>query len=178
MRSLRNPDRPRSKAGSRTVAALTRAFLQEDINFLVTNRIPRRYATLLMGWFSRIRSRRLTRLSVGMWSLFDDLRLDEAKTQILSVSGNVSCANFATARGRLIRILASSRARAMPSLGPSAQCRQIRRFKRRVFHISLKELLGDEQLVERHREASSSLSVSAQVCITGFMRHATDESVA
>src|SRR5262249_61747090 len=71
MRSVRNP----------AIAALTRAFLQEDINFLITNRIPRRQATLLVGWFSRIRSRRLTRLSVGMWNLFDDLHLDEAKTR-------------------------------------------------------------------------------------------------
>src|SRR5215831_19549761 len=71
MRSFRNP----------AIAALTRAFLQEDINFLITNRIPRRQATLLVGWLSRIRSRRLTRLSVGMWNLFDDLHLDEAKTR-------------------------------------------------------------------------------------------------
>src|SRR5215510_1124787 len=70
MRSFRNP----------AIAALTRVFLQEDINFLITNRIPRRQATLLVGWFSRIRSRPLTRLSVGMWNMFDDLHLDEAKT--------------------------------------------------------------------------------------------------
>src|SRR5262245_59677971 len=65
----------------RTASALTRVFLQEDINFLVTNRIPRRYATLFVGWFSRIRSRPLTRISVAMWNLFDDLQLKEAKTQ-------------------------------------------------------------------------------------------------
>ena len=27
---------------------------REQINFLLTNRIPRRYATLFMGWFSGI----------------------------------------------------------------------------------------------------------------------------
>src|SRR5215510_10605133 len=82
MRSFRNA-RPRPVKAVRKPSAsrLARIFLQEDINFLVTNRIPRRYATLLMGWFSRIRSRRLTRISMSMWSLFDDLRLDEAKTQ-------------------------------------------------------------------------------------------------
>src|ERR1700733_12620843 len=72
MRSFRN----------RGASALTRVFLQEDINFLVTNRIPRRYATLLMGWFSRIRSRRLTKISLPAWRLFaNDLRLEEAKTR-------------------------------------------------------------------------------------------------
>src|SRR5262245_20865669 len=65
-----------------TSSALVRFFLQEDINFLVTNRIPRRYATLLLGWFSRIRSRRLTSVSVAVWRAFaPDLRLDESKAQ-------------------------------------------------------------------------------------------------
>lgn len=53
---------------------------QERLNFLLTNRIPRRLATRLMGWFSGIESRALTRLSVGIWRLFaDDLELDEAR---------------------------------------------------------------------------------------------------
>src|SRR5262245_15236264 len=69
---------------SRTVSALTNVFLQEDINFLLTNRIPRRYATLFMGWFSQIRNRPLTRISVATWNLFDDLQLDEAKNREFS----------------------------------------------------------------------------------------------
>jgi len=52
----------------------------ERLNFLVTNRIPRRLATRFMGWFSRIESPMLTRLSMFVWQLFaDDLRLDEAQ---------------------------------------------------------------------------------------------------
>src|SRR5262249_44204915 len=59
---------------------LARLFLQEDLNFLITNRIPRRLATRAMASFSRIRSRRLTRVSLRVWQLFaDDLRLDEAE---------------------------------------------------------------------------------------------------
>jgi phosphatidylserine decarboxylase len=59
---------------------LARVLLQEDLNFLVTNRIPRRLATRAMASFSRIRSRRLTRMSLRVWQLFaDDLRLDEAE---------------------------------------------------------------------------------------------------
>ena len=33
---------------------LDRLSQHERLNFLLTNRIPRRYATLFMGWFSRI----------------------------------------------------------------------------------------------------------------------------
>ncbi len=53
--------------------------LQEDLNFLLTNRVPRIALTRLMGWFSRIRSPLLTRLSVFVWRLFTDLDLGEAK---------------------------------------------------------------------------------------------------
>jgi len=55
---------------------------QEQLNFLLTNRIPRRMLTRFMGWFSRIESPRLTRISIGLWRLFaSDLDLSEAKTQ-------------------------------------------------------------------------------------------------
>lgn len=55
---------------------------QEQLNFLLTNRIPRRLATQFMGWFSRIESPLLTRCSIALWRLFaDDLDLEEAQTQ-------------------------------------------------------------------------------------------------
>ena len=54
----------------------------ERLNFLITNRLPRRSATLFMGWFSKLESTLLTRASIWIWSLFvDDLRLHEAETQ-------------------------------------------------------------------------------------------------
>lgn len=56
-----------------------RLILQEDLNFLLTNRIPRILLTHLMGWYSRIRSPWLTRLSIRVWRLFTDLDLDEAR---------------------------------------------------------------------------------------------------
>jgi phosphatidylserine decarboxylase len=66
--------------GSSAASVLARIFLQEDLNFLVTNRIPRRLATELMGRFSRIESPLLARASIAVWRLFaDDLRLHEAK---------------------------------------------------------------------------------------------------
>jgi phosphatidylserine decarboxylase len=58
-----------------------RLLLQEDLNFLLTNRVPRQALTRLMGRVSRIRSPRLTRLSIAVWRLFTDLDLSEAETQ-------------------------------------------------------------------------------------------------
>ena len=52
---------------------------QEDINFLLTNRIPRRLLTQFMGWFSKIEQPLVRDLSIGIWRLFSDLDLSDAK---------------------------------------------------------------------------------------------------
>jgi phosphatidylserine decarboxylase len=58
-----------------------RLLAQEDLNFLLTNRIPRRLVTQFMGWFSRIQQPLLRDLSIGLWRFFCDLDLSEAKEQ-------------------------------------------------------------------------------------------------
>lgn len=58
---------------------ILRIFEQEDINFLLTNRIPRRLATQFVGWFSQIELPIIRDLSIGIWRLFSDLDLTEAK---------------------------------------------------------------------------------------------------
>jgi phosphatidylserine decarboxylase len=58
-----------------------RLLLQEDLNFLLTNRVPRIALTRFMGWYSALRSPLLTRLSIGVWRLFTDLDLREAQQQ-------------------------------------------------------------------------------------------------
>jgi len=52
---------------------------QEDLNFLLTNRVPRIALTRAMGWFSQIRSPLLARLSIRVWRQFTELDLSEAK---------------------------------------------------------------------------------------------------
>jgi phosphatidylserine decarboxylase len=56
-----------------------RMFEQEDINFLLTNRIPRRLATTFVGWFSKIEQPLIRDLSIGLWRMFSGLDLSEAK---------------------------------------------------------------------------------------------------
>ena len=60
-------------------ALLAKLALQEDLNFLLTNRIPRRWATQFVGWFGRIRQPLIRDLSIGIWSLFSDLDLSDAR---------------------------------------------------------------------------------------------------
>jgi hypothetical protein len=52
---------------------------QEDLNFLLTNRIPRRLVTRFMGWFSQIEQPLVRELSIATWRLFSDLDLSEAR---------------------------------------------------------------------------------------------------
>ena len=58
------------------IASLTQ---QEDLNFLLTNRIPRAALTRFMGWFSKIENPLVRDASIGCWRLFSDLDLSEAR---------------------------------------------------------------------------------------------------
>jgi phosphatidylserine decarboxylase len=53
--------------------------LREDVNFLLTNRVPRRLLTRLIGWFSRIEQPLVRDLSLRAWGFFADLDLSDAK---------------------------------------------------------------------------------------------------
>ena len=58
-----------------------RLLAQEDLNFLLTNRVPRIALTHFMGVFSKIRNPLVSRASIGVWKLFTDLDLSDARTR-------------------------------------------------------------------------------------------------
>ncbi|MBV8062676.1 MAG: phosphatidylserine decarboxylase, partial [Nevskia sp.] len=65
--------------------ALRQLSQQEQLNFLLTNRVPRRALTQLVGWYSRIENPLLAKASIAAWRLFaDDLNLDEAEKREFS----------------------------------------------------------------------------------------------
>ena len=55
--------------------------LQEDLNFLLTNRIPRITLTRVMGWWSQLRNPFVVKASIAVWRWFTDLDLSESKQQ-------------------------------------------------------------------------------------------------
>jgi len=59
--------------------AFRRFLQQEDLNFLLTNRVPRLMLTRWMGWFSQIRNPLVCRASIAVWRMFTDLDLSEAR---------------------------------------------------------------------------------------------------
>jgi len=62
-------------------AQIQKILNQEDLNFLLTNRIPRQAITRFLGWFSKIEQPLVRDASIGIWKFFSDLDLSEAKKQ-------------------------------------------------------------------------------------------------
>lgn len=128
---------------------------QEDLNFLLTNRIPRRLATVFLGWWSRIENPWVVGASLWLWKVFaPELDLSEARTT-----------GFRTLRECFIREL-------RPGLRPLAIAQDVivspcdavvgavgrpdgdTLIQAKGLEYSLRELLGDEELAQRHRTGS------------------------
>jgi len=58
---------------------LAKIIQQEDLNFLLTNRIPRLWLTRFIGWFSQVEQPLVREFSMRVWRLFSDLDLSDAK---------------------------------------------------------------------------------------------------
>jgi phosphatidylserine decarboxylase len=130
---------------------VTRILQQEDLNFLLTNRIPRRLVTRFMGWFSRIEQPLVRDLSIGIWRFFSDLDLSEAKKP-----------QFRSLHDCFIRELKDG-ARPVDQdpavlvspcdaiVGASGTIRGTELFQIKGFPYTLQDLLGDADLVNTHR---------------------------
>jgi phosphatidylserine decarboxylase len=130
---------------------LLRLLEQEDINFLLTNRIPRRLATQFMGWFSRIEQPLVRDVSIAVWRLFSDLDLREAKqTQFRSMHDCFTRELKTGARpiDRRPDILVSPCDAIVGACG-SITCTEL--YQAKGFPYSLEDLLGERGLVAAHR---------------------------
>jgi len=59
-------------------SAVARIVQHEDINFLLTNRIPRLALTRFMGWFSKLENPLVRRVSIVLWRFFCDVDLTDS----------------------------------------------------------------------------------------------------
>lgn len=126
-------------------------FDQEDINFLLTNRIPRRLATQFIGWFSQIERPLVRDASIALWRLFSDLDLSEAKKT-----------EFKSLHDCFIRELRDG-ARSIDNdpgilaspcdaiIGAHGTIAGTELFQAKGFPYALSDLLPDPSLVEMHR---------------------------
>jgi phosphatidylserine decarboxylase len=130
---------------------ILRIFDQEDINFLLTNRIPRRLATQFIGWFSQIEQPFVRDASIALWKLFSDLDLSEAKRS-----------EFKSLHDCFIRELKDGARPVDGTVGIlTSPCDAIvgahgaiagtELFQAKGFPYTLQDLLPDPALVEAHR---------------------------
>ncbi len=61
-------------------SALMRVVLQEDLNFLLTNRLPRRLATRAVGRIARVENRAVSAPAIALWRFFSGVDLSDATT--------------------------------------------------------------------------------------------------
>ena len=133
-------------------AKMLRALAQEDINFLLTNRIPRRLATKFMGWLSRIEHPLVRDASIGIWRLFADLDLEEArKTQFKSLHDCFIRELREGARpiDRRPELLISPCDAIVGACGAIADTKV---YQAKGFPYALDDLLADEDLVAVYRD--------------------------
>lgn len=131
---------------------LARLVLQEDVNFLLTNRVPRQLLTRFMGWFSQIEQPLVRDFSIAVWKLFADLDLSEAKkTEFLSLH---DCFTRELKEGsrpvdNRPDVLVSPCDGIVGACGAIAGTELI---QAKGFPYTLLDLLGDPELVERYRD--------------------------
>lgn len=58
---------------------ILRILTQEDLNFLLSNRVPRRLLTLLAGWLSRLEHPWIVAIGLFLWGLSTELELEDAR---------------------------------------------------------------------------------------------------
>jgi phosphatidylserine decarboxylase len=130
---------------------ILRLLEQEDLNFLLTNCIPRRLLTRFMGWFSKIEQPLVRDVSMGLWRFFSDLDLSEAKKT-----------RFRSLHDCFIRELKEgarqidSRAEIVISpcdaiVGACGAIAGTEVFQIKGFPYRLEDLLHDRRLVDAHR---------------------------
>jgi len=125
---------------------------QEDLNFLLTNRIPRRLLTQFMGWFSQIEQPLVRDISIGLWRYFSDLDLREARsTKFRSMHDCFirQLKDGARPVERSAEILVSPCDAIVGATGTIAGTNL---YQIKGFPYTLEELLCDRDLAEAHRD--------------------------
>ena len=133
---------------------LNRIAQQEDLNFLLTNRIPRQCLTRFTGWFSKIENPLISRMSIGLWKAFSDLDLTEAKeTDFRSMH---ACFTRQLKDG-LRPIDSSPDVLTSPCdaiVGACGSIDGIEVIQAKGFPYTLTDLLHDEELVDYYRDGT------------------------
>src|SRR5262249_34916864 len=139
--------------GSMTMrSAILNSLQQEDLNFLLTNRIPRRLATRFMGWFSRIEQPLARDLSIAVWRFFCGLDLSEAKQTQFKSMQDCFIRELKDGARRVDRDPAIMVSPCDGIVGACGTIAGTALFQIKGFPYTLQDLLADSDLVAAHRD--------------------------
>ncbi len=126
---------------------------QENINFLLTNRIPRRYATLFMGWFSRIENPIVYFLTMSIWRGFSsEIDFTEAKKNKFKSLHDFFIRELKPGARKINNNPKIITSPCDAIVGSHGKITGAELFQAKGFPYTLMDLLMDETLVNRYRD--------------------------
>jgi len=135
-----------------TRSLIDRIVQQEGVNFLLTNRIPRRWLTLFMGWLSRVENRWVCAACIALWRQFSDLDLSDAKLKQFNSLRDCFTRELKDGARPIDAhpsVLASPCDALVGACGNVVEGRAV---QAKGFPYSLIDLLGDPELVRYYRD--------------------------
>lgn len=125
----------------------------DQLNFLLTNRIPRRVLTRAMGRLSKLRTGPLTPALIAIWRLFDrDLDLSDSKQQHFRSLHECFTRELRAGARPISADPAVITSPADAILGAHGSLEGLTALQAKGKPYELIDLLGDPQLVERYRD--------------------------
>jgi phosphatidylserine decarboxylase len=130
---------------------ISTVFQQEELNFLLTNRIPRRFLTQFIGWFSQIEQPLVRDLSIGIWRFFSGLDLSEARTTQFRSMHDCFIRELKPGARPIDMDPAVLVSPCDAIVGACGTVNDTELFQIKGFPYRLEDLLGDPDLVNAHR---------------------------
>lgn len=124
---------------------------QEDINFLLTNRIPRIALTRFVGWFSQIENPIVCKASIAIWKFFSDLDLSEARKQSFTSMHDCFTRELKPGARPIAQDPDCMTSPVDAIIGAHGPIAETTVFQAKGFPYTLEDLLGPEESVEDWR---------------------------
>ncbi len=131
-----------------------RLLLNEDLNFLLTNRVPRILLTRWMGRFSQIRNPWLARLSIRVWRLFTELDLSDAKKASFDSLHDCFTRELKPGARTVDRTPSVLSSPCDAIVGACGAVQGTTVYQAKGFPYKLEDLLGDDALAQTYRDGT------------------------
>ena len=135
-------------------STLTQIFSQEDVNFLITNRIPRHAATRLVGKLSKVQVPWVRDVSIAAWRVFAEVDLSDAAKPTFSSLHDCFVRELAPGARPIDPDPAVLVSPCDALVGACGHIEGINVVQAKGFPYTLEDLLIDPQLVSHYRDGT------------------------